>query len=93
MAKILGRSIIGFRQGVQAVEPFFGINPAIGERLQPGFSSATAAEVDLAAQLGMVGLFNLTNAQTVVSKVQTFGPTTCSRPTQSIFSWRGLVFA
>lgn len=23
----------------------------------------------------MVGLFNLTNAQTVVSKVQTFGPT------------------
>lgn len=51
MAKLTGRSIIGFREGIEAKQPFFGVNPASGQPLQPGFSSATNAEVELAAQL------------------------------------------
>jgi alpha-ketoglutaric semialdehyde dehydrogenase len=51
MAKLLGRSIIGFREGVEASEQFYGISPASGQPLEPGFSSAAPAEVELAAQL------------------------------------------
>ena len=51
MAKLLGRSIIGFREGVEASEHFYGITPASGQPLGPGYSSATPAEVELAAQL------------------------------------------
>jgi NADP-dependent aldehyde dehydrogenase len=51
MAKLLGRSIIGFREGVEASEHFYGISPASGQPLEPGYSSATPAEVELAAKL------------------------------------------
>jgi NADP-dependent aldehyde dehydrogenase len=51
MAKLLGRSIIGFREGVEASEHFYGIGPASGQPLEPGYSGATPAEVELAAQL------------------------------------------
>jgi len=51
MAKLLGRSIIGFREGVEASEHFYGISPASGQPLEPGYSSATPAEVDMAVQL------------------------------------------
>ncbi len=51
MAQLSGRSLIGFREGAGAGEPAYATNPATGERLQPAFLSATAEEVDLAAQL------------------------------------------
>jgi len=51
MAHLTGRSIIGSRAGAEASERFYGVNPVDGQRLQPGFSPATAAEVDLSAQL------------------------------------------
>lgn len=51
MANLLGRSIIGFREGVEGTDHFFGVNPASGQTLQPGFSTATPAEVERAAQL------------------------------------------
>lgn len=49
--KLSGRSIIGFREGSGTPDLFYATNPANGEPLQPGFAPATAAEVDLAAQL------------------------------------------
>jgi len=51
MAKLLGRSIIGFREGAEASEHFYGISPASGQPLEPGYSSATPAEDELAAKL------------------------------------------
>lgn len=51
--KFSGRSIIGFREGSGAPDLFYATNPANGDRLQPGFAPATAAEVDLAAQLAV----------------------------------------
>ncbi|HXY49328.1 MAG TPA: aldehyde dehydrogenase (NADP(+)) [Terriglobales bacterium] len=51
MAKLLGRSIIGFREGVEGPGCFYGLAAASGQRLQPGFFPATLGEVELAAQL------------------------------------------
>ena len=51
MAKLAGRSIIGFREGAAAREPFFALNPATGERLPTDFSTATPTEIELAAHL------------------------------------------
>ena len=51
MAKLMGRSIVGFGDGDEVSERFYGINPANGQRLQPGYSSAKAADVEHAAQL------------------------------------------
>jgi NADP-dependent aldehyde dehydrogenase len=53
MARLVGRSIIGFRDGGEACEHFYGVNPANGERLQPAFSPATAGDVERAAQLAV----------------------------------------
>ena len=51
MTKLAGRSLIGFREGTGAGEAVYAMNPATGERLQPGFISAMAEEVDLAVRL------------------------------------------
>lgn len=51
MAKLMGRSIVGFGDGDEISERFHGINPATGQRLQPGYSTAKAADVEHAAQL------------------------------------------
>ena len=51
MTKLTGLSIIGFREGAEASERFYGINPKNGQRLEPGFSTARPEEVELAAQL------------------------------------------
>ena len=51
MAKLTGRSIVGFADGDEASERFYAINPANGQRLQPGYSPAKAADVEQAAQL------------------------------------------
>ena len=49
--KLSGQSIIGFRAGSASKEVFHATNARTGERLEPGFSSATAEEVDAAAVL------------------------------------------
>jgi 2,5-dioxopentanoate dehydrogenase len=51
MAKLSGRSLIGFREGNGSSEPLFATDPTTGQRLQPGFISATAEEVELAVRL------------------------------------------
>ena len=51
MAKIAGRSLIGFRDGNGSGEPLYATDPTTGQHLQPGFIAATPNEVDLAARL------------------------------------------
>jgi alpha-ketoglutaric semialdehyde dehydrogenase len=51
MAKLSGRSLIGFRDGGGPSEPLYATDPTNGQQLQPGFISATADEVELAARL------------------------------------------
>lgn len=43
--------MIGFSEGGQASECFYGIAAASGQRLQPAFFPATSREIELAAQL------------------------------------------
>ena len=50
MAELLGKSIIGFQQGVGEAK-IFGINPATGESLQPGYAAASEDELERAAEL------------------------------------------
>ena len=49
--KILGKSLIGAREGMDSGDSFSAWNPATGETLEPAFHSATKADVDRAAQL------------------------------------------
>ena len=51
MAKLFGRSLIGFREGNGSAEPLYATDPTTGQRLEPGFMSATAEEVELAVRL------------------------------------------
>src|ERR1700729_2138143 len=51
MAKLSGRSLIGFREGNGSSEPLYASDPTTGQHLQPGFISATAEEVELAVTL------------------------------------------
>src|SRR5579862_948740 len=51
MAKLSGRSLIGFREGVGTGEPLYATDPTSGKHLQPGFIPATPEEVDLAVRL------------------------------------------
>jgi 2,5-dioxopentanoate dehydrogenase len=46
IAKLSGRSLIGFREGEGAGAAFYAINPTNSERLQPGFIPATAEEIE-----------------------------------------------
>jgi NADP-dependent aldehyde dehydrogenase len=50
MAELTGRSLIGFRQGAAGKDEFYGVNPATGETLQPGFYTASREELDGAAE-------------------------------------------
>lgn len=49
--KLLGNSLVGFRDVAGSQDSFRAWNPATGERLEPAFHSATPAEVDAAARL------------------------------------------
>jgi NADP-dependent aldehyde dehydrogenase len=51
MAKLSGRSLIGFREGNGSEEPLYATDPTTGQSLQPGFVAATADEVELAVRL------------------------------------------
>src|ERR1022692_3040783 len=51
MARLSGRSLIGFREGGGSAEALYATDPATGQRLQPGFVPATADEVELAVRL------------------------------------------
>ena len=51
MAKLSGRSLIGFREGAGSGDPLYAWDPTTGQPLQPGFIPATPEEVDRAAQL------------------------------------------
>jgi 2,5-dioxopentanoate dehydrogenase len=49
--ELLGRSLIGWKDGSGAGEQFYASDPATGEKLTPGFTPATAEEVDQAVRL------------------------------------------
>jgi alpha-ketoglutaric semialdehyde dehydrogenase len=49
--ELSGRSLIGFREGEGAGDLFYAVDPTTGLDLQPGFSSASAEEIELAARL------------------------------------------
>jgi 2,5-dioxopentanoate dehydrogenase len=49
--KLTGKSIIGFREGATGGNDFHANNPRTGERLPQDFFSATAQEIDAAANL------------------------------------------
>jgi NADP-dependent aldehyde dehydrogenase len=51
MAKLSGRSLIGFREGAGTAELLYATDPTTGQHLQPGFVPATGEEVELAARL------------------------------------------
>src|ERR1700722_20216029 len=51
MARLSGRSLIGFRDGNGSSEPLYATDPTTGQHLQPGFISATDEEIELAARL------------------------------------------
>lgn len=51
MTKIAGRSLIGFGEGNGKEAPHYATDPTTGKALQPGFISATAEEVEIAARL------------------------------------------
>ena len=51
MAKLSGRSLIGFREGAGTAELLYATDPTTGQHLQPGFIPATGEEVELAARL------------------------------------------
>jgi len=51
MAKLSGRSLIGFREGAGSGDPLYAHDPTTGQQLQPGFIPATPEEVDRAVKL------------------------------------------
>ena len=51
MAKLSGRSQIGFREGAGSGDPLYAHDPTTGQQLRPGFIPATPEEVDRAAKL------------------------------------------
>src|SRR5215469_229807 len=50
-AKLSARSLLGSREGAAGPDNFYAVNPVTGERLDPAFSSAAPADVELAARL------------------------------------------
>lgn len=53
--QLLGKSLIGFREGSGTGEVFYAAEPATGAKLEPAFHSATSREVDAAARLAAEG--------------------------------------
>jgi 2,5-dioxopentanoate dehydrogenase len=51
MTTLLGRSLIGFREGNGSGELSYATDPTSGQHLQPGFVAASAEEVELATRL------------------------------------------
>ena len=49
--ELSGRSLIGFREGAGAGDVFYAVDPTTGLDLQPGFTSASADEIEAAARL------------------------------------------
>ncbi len=51
MARLSGRSLLGFREGAGAGDAVYATDPTTGKPLQPGFIPATEEEVEVAAGL------------------------------------------
>jgi 2,5-dioxopentanoate dehydrogenase len=80
MAKLTGRSLIGFRVGNgNSSEALFATDPTTGQSLQPGFIAATKEEVELAARLSTEAFVTYTHTpgrvraaflRTIASKIE-----------------------
>jgi alpha-ketoglutaric semialdehyde dehydrogenase len=51
MADFTGKSIIGFQPGGEGDPAIFGVNPATGESLQPGYAVVSEVELNRAVDL------------------------------------------
>ncbi|MEE2615405.1 MAG: aldehyde dehydrogenase (NADP(+)), partial [Verrucomicrobiota bacterium] len=51
MAELTGKSSIGFQSSTQSESTIFGVNPATGEKLQPGYAAVTETELNRAVEL------------------------------------------
>ena len=51
MAQLSGKSIIGFQSGGDGKPTLFGVNPATGESLEPGYAAVSEAELNRAVDL------------------------------------------
>ena len=51
MAELTGKSSIGFQSSTQSESTIFGVNPATGEKLQPGYAAVTETELNCAVEL------------------------------------------
>src|SRR5581483_1130834 len=50
-SQLSGRSLIGANEGTGTGETFYAKDPSTGQNLEPGFASASTAEVDAAVRL------------------------------------------
>ena len=53
MSDLTGKSIIGFETGAAGEISIFGVNPATGESLEPGYVAASEAELNRAVDLAV----------------------------------------
>jgi len=51
MAELTGKSTIGFQLSSNSEETIFGVDPATGEKLQPGYAAVSEAELNRAVEL------------------------------------------
>ena len=51
MAELTGKSSIGFQSSTQSESTIFGVNPATGETLQPGYAAVSEKELNRAVEL------------------------------------------
>ena len=51
MAELIGKSTIGFQLSSNSEETIFGVDPATGEKLQPGYAAVSEAELNRAVEL------------------------------------------
>ena len=49
--ELIGQSFVGGGRGARNGEPFWAINPATGEKLEPAYATASPAEVERAVEL------------------------------------------
>ena len=84
MTRLVGRSLIGSRDGSGSGELFYATDPTSGQRLEPGFVPATPEEVEHAARLAS----EASSPATVRSRDRNAAPS-CARIAEKIESIAG----
>jgi alpha-ketoglutaric semialdehyde dehydrogenase len=91
MAKLAGRSLIGFREGKGSGEALFASDPTTGQHLEPGFIAATPEEVDFAVRLASKAFDSYSRTtgrergqflRTIATKIESIAPEIIARAGQ-----------